>query len=108
MSVTIDMMTAFSRFWNGVFRNISFALTCDLFLLLYHSWAVVVPTESDPRRPPKYELVIYLSPKVNAVSCTSSSHCSGEFEGLLEGGQLFCYRSSLDFSGTNDTKHSFS
>jgi hypothetical protein len=26
-------------------------------------WTVVVPTESDPRRPPKYELVIYLSPK---------------------------------------------
>jgi hypothetical protein len=28
-------------------------------------WVVVLPVELDPRRPPRFELVIYQSPKVN-------------------------------------------
>jgi hypothetical protein len=74
-------------------RGVSCVLICGSSLLLYHSWTVVVPTESDPRRPPKYELVIYLSPKVNAVSFISSSYSiiPAEFEGLLEGCQLFIF-----------------
>lgn len=35
------------------------------------SWAAVVPTGSDTRKPPKYELVIYLSFKVMASSFIS-------------------------------------
>lgn len=46
---------------------------CSLFLLLYFSWAVVVPIDSDPRRPVKCELVIYISQKVKATTCFSSS-----------------------------------
>jgi len=40
---------------------------CSLFLLLYYRWAVVVPRESDSRRPVKCELVIYMSPKVRPL-----------------------------------------
>ena len=38
-----------------------------LIWVVWDSWAVVLPTETDPRRTPKFELVIYQSPKVRNI-----------------------------------------
>jgi hypothetical protein len=43
-------------------------------------WVVVLPVELDTRRPPRFELVIYQSPKVslwNGLEMPNGSHAAG-------------------------------
>jgi len=44
----------------------------------FDSWAVILPTETDPRRVPKFELVIYQAPKVSSRGYNSFFGISGK------------------------------
>jgi hypothetical protein len=47
---------------------------------MWGSWVVVLPIELDTRRPPRFELVVYQSPKVslwNGGRSSPGSHAAG-------------------------------